>query len=121
MRIVVTGATGFVGSHFAQHTAAAGHAVVGLFRPGRKRSIRQQLAQSGVQLRSADILDRDSLAAAMRGADCVCHFAAAFKESGVGDDYFRLLNVDGTVNAIEAAAGPQAALVATWQKFMTRR
>jgi nucleoside-diphosphate-sugar epimerase len=104
MQIVVTGATGFIGSHFAQHAVAAGHNVVGMYRSGRKPGIRQQLAHSGVQLRKADILDRATLPAVMQGADCVCHFAAAFKESGVDDDYFRRHNVDGTVNTLEAAA-----------------
>ena len=39
----------------------------------------------------------------MQGADCVCHFAAAFNVAGVDDD-FRRVNVDGTVNVLEAAA-----------------
>lgn len=104
MQIVVTGATGFVGSHFAHYAVAAGHRVVGLFRPGRKPDTAQQLADSGVLLRSANILDRVTLVAAMQGADCVCHFAAAFKESGVPDDHFHRVNVGGTVNALEAAA-----------------
>ena len=52
-----------------------------------------------------DVGDPESLQAAMRGADCVCHFASAFRETGVPDDYFRAVNVTGTGNAVEAAAG----------------
>ncbi len=41
----------------------------------------------------------------MRGADCVCHFASAFRETGVSDDYFLAVNVTGARNAVDAAAG----------------
>ena len=41
----------------------------------------------------------------MRGADCVCHFASAFRETGVSDEFFLEVNVAGARNAIEAAAG----------------
>lgn len=106
MRIVVTGATGFVGSHFAEVAAAAGHEVIALYHSDQsgKKQARDYLSKLGVQLRQANVLDAASLTTAMQGADVVCHFAAAFKESGVDDDYFRRLNVDGTVNALQSAA-----------------
>jgi len=40
----------------------------------------------------------------MLNADCVCHFAAAFRESGVDDNYFLQRNVQGTTNVLKAAA-----------------
>jgi nucleoside-diphosphate-sugar epimerase len=43
------------------------------------------------------------LHAALQDVDCVVHFAAAFREGGVDDEYFRRVNVDGTANLLEAA------------------
>lgn len=105
MRIFITGVTGFLGSHFAEY-AAARHEVAGLCHsdPRIKRKLRAHLERRGVKLHQGSILNGTSLTAAMEGADCVCHFAAAFKESNVDDEYFRRLNVDGTVNVVEAAA-----------------
>ena len=102
MRIFITGVTGFLGSHFAEHAVAAGHEVVGVYHSnsGSKRKLRAHLEHRGVKLHQGSILDGTSLSAGMQGADCVCHFAAAFKENDVDDEYFRRLNVDGTVTAV---------------------
>jgi nucleoside-diphosphate-sugar epimerase len=35
--------------------------------------------------------------------DCVVHFAAAFREAGIDEEYFRRVNVDGTANLLAAA------------------
>lgn len=106
MRFVVTGVTGFVGSHFAELALAKGHQVVGICNSGgsAKQALRSQLESQGATLRDGNILDASSLIDSMKDADCVCHFAAAFRESGVDDEYFRRLNVQGTANALEAAA-----------------
>ncbi len=107
MRIVVTGATGFLGRHFVAHALAASHAVSALNRPAspKKRVLIRELQARGVEFHAGDVQDRASLEPAMRGADCVCHFASAFRETGVPDDYFRAVNVAGSRNAVEAAAG----------------
>jgi nucleoside-diphosphate-sugar epimerase len=106
MRLVVTGVTGFVGSHFAERALAAGHEVVGICNSSspEKAAIRSHLTALGAKLVDGNILKADSLASAMQGGDCVCHFAAAFRESGVEDDYFLRMNVQGTTHVIEAAA-----------------
>lgn len=106
MRFFVTGATGFIGAHFIERALAEGHEVVGLYRSaeGKKKTLVEHLNESGAQLHRGDILDSAILAEAMRGAHCVCHFAAAFKESHVGDDHFHRINVDGTANVVKTAA-----------------
>ena len=106
MRIVVTGATGFVGRHFVDHALAAGHAISALHRrvSPRKQALVSNMEAHGVRFHHGDVSDPASLASAMRGADCVCHFASAFREAGVSDDYFRTVNVAGTRNALDAAA-----------------
>jgi nucleoside-diphosphate-sugar epimerase len=106
MRLVVTGITGFVGSHFAEHALREGHQVVGLCNSTsvEKAGLREALTAQGAKLVSGDIVEPATLAAAMKGADCVCHIAAAFRESGVSDEYFMQVNSRGTGNVVNAAA-----------------
>lgn len=105
MRLVVTGATGFVGRHFVDHALAAGHEVAALHRePSRKEALVSDMESRGVEFHPGDVSEPESLAPVMRGAECVCHFASAFREAGVSDDYFRTVNVTGTRNALDAAA-----------------
>ena len=106
MQIFVTGATGFIGAHFVECALEAGHSVTGLYRSNsaRQNAIADHLRNLGAVLHRGDILDSDSLAEGVRGADCVCHFAAAFRESSAEDSYFQRMNVDGTVNVLQASA-----------------
>lgn len=106
MRIFVTGATGFIGAHFIEAALAAGHSVVGLYRSAgaRQQPLLDAFRQRGVELHRGDVLQPATYAAAMQGADCVCHFAAAFRESDADQAYFDRMNVEGTVNVLEAAA-----------------
>jgi nucleoside-diphosphate-sugar epimerase len=106
MRILVTGATGFIGQHFLLAALAAGVAVSAFYRAPTppKRALVQQLQSRGVSFHSGDVGDRESLIPAMNGVESVCHFASAFRESGMADDHFIRVNVDGTRNVMEAAA-----------------
>ncbi|MEO7773734.1 MAG: NAD(P)-dependent oxidoreductase [Steroidobacteraceae bacterium] len=106
MKILVTGATGFIGSHFAALAAAKGHEVVGVFgarRPDRQEIVRR-LESLGITMRQADVLGPGGLLPVLDGVDCVCHFAGAFRESGADDNYFHEINVTGTANALASAA-----------------
>lgn len=106
MRIFVTGATGFIGAHFVERALAEGHQVIGLYRsdgPSQRACI-ENLRARGADLRRGDILKPESFAAALDGVDRVCHFAAAFRESGADEAYFDRMNVEGTTNVAQAAA-----------------
>jgi dihydroflavonol-4-reductase len=107
VRIAVTGATGFVGRHFVAHALAAGHEIAALHRPAspRKQALVQEMQARGVEFHPGDVGDPASLRSAMHGTDCVCHFASAFRETGVSDDFFLAVNVAGARNAVDAAAG----------------
>ncbi len=106
MRIFVTGATGFIGAHFVERALAEGHDVVGLYRTdgSRHRAVIERLRAHGASLRRGDVLNPESFADTMKGAECVCHFAAAFRESGADDAFFERINVEGTANVARAAA-----------------
>ncbi len=105
MRMFVTGATGFIGAHFVERALSAGHEVLGLYRSdGPKHSAEiERLRARGATLQRGDILDPPSFASALQGVDCVCHFAAAFREASADEAYFERMNVQGTTNVIEAA------------------
>ena len=106
MQIFVTGATGFIGAHFIECALGAGHSVVGLHHSGRddSRPIARALRNRGVTLVSGDILQPETFASALEGADCVCHFAGAFRESGADERYFDRINVEGTRCMLKASA-----------------
>nr|MDT0663541.1 NAD(P)-dependent oxidoreductase [Micromonospora sp. DSM 115978] len=74
MRILVTGASGFIGGVVADVLAAAGHQVTAMVRSaGAKPRL-----HSTVEVVGADLLDPVALRAAGvgRGFDAVCHLAA---------------------------------------------
>ncbi|HEY6337097.1 MAG TPA: NAD-dependent epimerase/dehydratase family protein [Candidatus Sulfotelmatobacter sp.] len=78
MRVLVTGAAGFIGSHMVDHMLAAGHSVVGLdnFSSGQRRFLEGALVHPQFRLHQADLFERTKLAQAMQGAELVVHFAA---------------------------------------------
>jgi uncharacterized protein YbjT (DUF2867 family) len=65
-RVLLTGATGFIGGRLLPVLDAAGHAVRCLVRPGEKLVLRRPLARKP-EVVSADLLDPDALPAALEG------------------------------------------------------
>jgi dihydroflavonol-4-reductase len=101
MRVLVTGAAGFLGSHIVAQLVAAGHHVRALVRASSLRTLDSQL--SAVDFTRGDILDRRSLDAAVDGCDAVIHTAAllGFRRGEAARQ--REVNVQGTRNTLEAA------------------
>jgi dTDP-L-rhamnose 4-epimerase len=81
VRILVTGGTGFIGSHVVEAALAAGHEVVVVDRrprwPGAGRP-------DGLEIIGADLLDPGVCARALQGVDAVSHQAARV---GLGVDF----------------------------------
>jgi uncharacterized protein (TIGR01777 family) len=71
MRVVVTGATGFIGSALVPFLASGGHAVTRLVRPGRARPSGLGAVRDALWDPGAGALDRTAL----DGADAVIHLA----------------------------------------------
>ena len=103
MRVLVTGASGFLGSHVADQLSAAGHQVVALVRKSSKVDFLKTL--KGVELAYGDVADRDSIREAVKGADAVIHSAGAVKARS--PEEFHQINVGGTERILAAcqAAG----------------
>jgi len=98
MKILVTGATGKVGSRLSQRLAARGDRVRALVRdPGRARA----LSAAQVELVVGDLLDADSLAGAVRGVDAVVHCAAFFR--GATPEQAHAVNDQGSQRLANAA------------------
>ncbi len=79
MRILVTGAAGFIGSHVADELAGAGHEVVTLdvFLPRAHAAGEVPPWWRAHRTVRGDLRDADLVAGLLRGVDAVCHQAAA--------------------------------------------
>ncbi len=75
MRLFVTGARGFIGSHFLRAAAQAGHHLVGLRSPGPGRPNHRVPAPGDMDWLTKDI--REVEAKDLLGCDAVVHFCAA--------------------------------------------
>ena len=101
MRVLVTGATGFTGSHLARALATGGYDVRALVRdPARARD----LDASGVELTIGDLRDPATLAAAVAGMEVVYHVAAVYRSAKVSADMYRAVNATAVRRLVEAAA-----------------
>jgi NADH dehydrogenase len=96
--LLVTGASGFVGSHLVRTACQRGMAVRGLVRAGSDRALLQGVA---AEVAVGDVTDPDSLRAALRGVDAVVHCAATTSEASPDPELSRRTNVDGTRNLVE--------------------
>jgi UDP-glucose 4-epimerase len=78
LRILVTGAAGFIGSTVVDRLLLDGHEVVGYddFSTGIRQFLESALENKRFKLVTADLLDYDSLLAAMDSCDLVFHLAA---------------------------------------------
>ncbi len=99
--ILVTGATGFTGSHLARRLAEEGEDVVAFVRP---TSDTRKLAALGVELRPVDIRCREELARAFDGFRKVYHLAAAFRTQHADLEEFQRVNVDATSHLLSLSA-----------------
>jgi len=100
MKVLVTGATGFIGGHVAAELQRSGYTVRALVREG---SDRRNLAGLDVELALGDLLDPSSLHRALEGCDYLCHVAAAYTFWAPDPQQIYAVNVLGTRNVLEAA------------------
>jgi nucleoside-diphosphate-sugar epimerase len=97
MKVLVTGATGFVGSHLAEALRRRGDEVTALARSASKAAA---LAPLGVRVVPGDLHDRAALQRAAESQDVVYHVAGVVAARSEAD--FMAANRDGTHNLVEA-------------------
>jgi UDP-glucose 4-epimerase len=100
MRILVTGASGFLGRRLVAALVQNGHAIRALVRPGR--SFDSQGCSSAVELFRADLDTTEDLAPAFEGVDVLVHLAAAM----TGDERRMFAaSVNGTERLLASMVG----------------
>ncbi len=104
---LITGASGLVGSHLVERLRRDGWALRALVRD---RATAGWLSAQGVELRDGDTQDAAAFRRAAEGMQVVFHCAAAITPRG-GWEAFRAPNIDGTANAVDAAARAGARLL----------
>jgi len=102
MRIVLVGASGFLGRYLLNALVADGHHCVVLSRAAVRHGNIGLVP--GVELVQADVYDADALVAQVKGADAVVSMAGILNESGRGGKGFHKVHVE-TVEAIIKACG----------------
>ena len=100
MRILVTGATGFVGSAVARRLLARGHRVRALVRASSDLGNLEGLDVERVR---GDLTDPPSLQAALAGCDALFHVAADYRLWTPDPQVLYTANVEGTRHLMEAA------------------
>lgn len=100
MTALVTGATGFVGSHVARQLVAAGESVRALARPGARRNALDGVAVEWVE---GDLRDEASLDRALKSVRRVFHVAADYRLWAKRPQEIYENNVAGTKNLLAAA------------------
>lgn len=80
MRVLVTGATGFIGSHVAVALAEAGHEVLATGRDPHKLPALGRVP--GVRLERLDLGDREGWATLLQGQDALVHVALGWGDEG---------------------------------------
>lgn len=114
-RALVTGGSGFVGSHIVEQLIAAGAArvvVVDDFTRGRRENLHSVSGHPAVEVIEGDICDGSLMDQASAGADYVFH-QAALRITQCAEDPVRAVRVmiEGTQNVLEAAVRHRVAKV----------
>lgn len=100
VKALVTGSTGFVGSHIIRLLNEAGHTVRALHRSSSRLD-----ALAGLTYESAlgDVMDEDALRSACDGCDWVFHVAAVADYWQADETHMMAVNVEGTRRVLKAA------------------
>ena len=99
MTVLVTGATGLLGSHLTELLLSRGRSVRALVRPGESIN---ELEEAPVEVAWGDVTDRTAVSRAVAGIDVVLHCAARTGPWGPAAEYDQT-NVEGLRVLLQAA------------------
>lgn len=98
MQTLITGATGFTGSHLAYRLILKGHNVTCLVRPTSNYT---QLEKAGCKIIFGDVRDRLWIEKVINEIDIIFHLAAIFRTWGLPNRVYYETHVEGTRNLLE--------------------
>lgn len=101
-KILVTGGTGYTGSHLVRRLVRDGYDVRTFVRNPDKFP---PLRDLGVEIVTGDLRNREDVNRAMEGVDVVYHIAALFRAENVTREDMFDINAGGAQNMLEAAEG----------------
>ncbi|HET8986821.1 MAG TPA: NAD-dependent epimerase/dehydratase family protein [Trueperaceae bacterium] len=103
MKVLVTGAHGFLGSHVTERLLESGDSVVALVSPwGEVHNLAAALDHPGLSTIRADLTDQDAIGGVCDGVDAVVHAAARVSDWGPWEAFYRT-NVLATDHLLEEA------------------
>lgn len=107
--IIVTGATGFVGSRLVVRLHSKGYKVKALVLPQEKK-LAETILPLGTEIVYGDVSNKKDVELALGGAKTIFHFAAIVKDWGSADLHSRV-TIGGTSNVMAAASENNATLI----------
>jgi dihydroflavonol-4-reductase len=102
MKVLVTGATGFLGKWLTKRLRAEGHDVRVLVRSKHRLSEDRDLQKLDLDISEGDVTDLNSLETATRGVQGVFHLAGLIAYKRTDRPAMDAINVQGTKNVLEA-------------------
>ncbi len=101
MHVLITGATGFTGSHTARAIAARGHRVRLFVRsPEKVARVFSEEEAASMEIAQGDITDAASVNRALKGVDALVHTAALVAINRASADAVHRTNLEGTKNVL---------------------
>jgi nucleoside-diphosphate-sugar epimerase len=101
MRVLITGAGGFIGSHLVDSQLEHGHNVRAVDL--HLDLLQHQAARPRLEAVRGDITEKDTVQKLLEGIDVVFHLASAHLDVNLSDEYYHRVNVGATLSLLEAA------------------
>jgi len=99
MKFLITGGTGFTGSHLVKHVLREGHKVVAL--DNQEGILLEDLKRLGAEVILGSVTDPTLLKKAVEGCDVVYHLAAAFRKINVPKSEYDNTNINAMSSLLE--------------------
>jgi nucleoside-diphosphate-sugar epimerase len=101
MRVLITGAGGFIGSHLVDSQLEHGHQVRAVDL--HVDLLQHQAAHPCLEAIRGDITEKDIVQKLVQDIDVVYHLASAHLDVSLSDEHYHRVNVDATLSLLEAA------------------
>lgn len=101
MKILVTGGTGFTGSHLVKHVLREGNQCVVLDNMSSKSTMLEEIKAMGAEVIIGDVTKPEGLRRAVKGCDAVYHLAAAFRMINVSHKVYDDTNINAMKSLLQ--------------------